>query len=114
VSGMAAGRSAHHAESHSLGVGLSQLAHLYEELPELMVPHLFADQASVLIKPPNGETPAAVGARRNCGTHRVLALIYPALRSHFECALGVFRYSAIARANCAALSRLAQHVRVVS
>ena len=35
-----------------LGGGLSQLSHLYEQLPPLMAPHIFADQASVVIKAP--------------------------------------------------------------
>ena len=35
-----------------LGGGLSQLPHLYEQLPPLISPHIFADRASVAIKPP--------------------------------------------------------------
>ena len=35
-----------------LGGGLSQLSHLHEQLPPLMAPHIFADQASVVIKTP--------------------------------------------------------------
>ena len=35
-----------------LGGGLSKLSHLYEVLPGLMAPHVFADQATVNIQPP--------------------------------------------------------------
>ena len=35
-----------------LGGGLSKLAHLYEVLPDLMAPHIFADAQHVAIKPP--------------------------------------------------------------
>ncbi len=35
-----------------LGGGLSKLAHLYEVLPSLMAPHIFADEATVDIRPP--------------------------------------------------------------
>ena len=35
-----------------LGGGLSKLAHLYATLPGLMAPHIFADQASIDIRPP--------------------------------------------------------------
>ena len=35
-----------------LGGGLSKLAHLYEVLPGLMAPHIFADAQHVAIKPP--------------------------------------------------------------
>jgi fructokinase len=35
-----------------LGGGLSQLPHLYEVLPRLIVPHIFADRGSVVIKDP--------------------------------------------------------------
>ena len=35
-----------------LGGGLSKLAHLYEVLPALMAPHIFADARDVTVKPP--------------------------------------------------------------
>jgi fructokinase len=35
-----------------LGGGLSQLAHLYARVPELMAPHIFSDHVSVTIRPP--------------------------------------------------------------
>jgi fructokinase len=35
-----------------LGGGLSQLTHLYEELPGLMAPHIFSDRPDVTIRPP--------------------------------------------------------------
>ena len=35
-----------------LGGGLSKLAHLYEVLPALVAPHVFADTPDVVIKPP--------------------------------------------------------------
>ncbi len=35
-----------------LGGGLSKLAHLYRMLPELAAPHVFAEPARVLVKPP--------------------------------------------------------------
>jgi fructokinase len=48
-----------------LGGGLSQLSHLYERLPELMGPHIFADRASVVIKPPKwGDASGVRGAAR--------------------------------------------------
>ena len=48
-----------------LGGGLSQLPHLYEMLPELMGQHIFADQASVVIKPPKwGDSSGVRGAAR--------------------------------------------------
>jgi len=48
-----------------LGGGLSQLPHLYEILPELMGQHIFADQASVVIKPPKwGDSSGVRGAAR--------------------------------------------------
>jgi len=48
-----------------LGGGLSQLPHLYELLPELMGQHIFADQASVVIKPPKwGDSSGVRGAAR--------------------------------------------------
>jgi fructokinase len=46
-----------------LGGGLSQLSQLYELLPRLMPPHIFADQASVVIKPPKwGDASGSRGA----------------------------------------------------
>ena len=48
-----------------LGGGLSQLSHLYEQLPPLMAPHIFADQASVVIKTPRwGDASGTRGAAR--------------------------------------------------
>jgi fructokinase len=48
-----------------LGGGLSQLSHLYEQLPPLMAPHIFADQASVVIKTPKwGDASGTRGAAR--------------------------------------------------
>lgn len=35
-----------------LGGGLSQLSHLYTQLPDLMAPHIFSDHVSVTIRPP--------------------------------------------------------------
>ena len=35
-----------------LGGGLSKLAHLYEVLPGLAAPHVFAEPAHVVVKPP--------------------------------------------------------------
>jgi fructokinase len=46
-----------------LGGGLSQLSHLYEALPPLMSPYIFADNRSVLVKPPKwGDASGARGA----------------------------------------------------
>jgi fructokinase len=48
-----------------LGGGLSQLPHLYELLPKLMSPHIFADEVSVVIKPPKwGDASGVRGAAR--------------------------------------------------
>jgi fructokinase len=48
-----------------LGGGLSQLSHLYEQLPQLMGPHIFADRASVVIKAPRwGDASGSRGAAR--------------------------------------------------
>jgi fructokinase len=48
-----------------LGGGLSQLPHLYEQLPQLMGPHIFADGGSVVIKPPKwGDASGSRGAAR--------------------------------------------------
>jgi fructokinase len=35
-----------------LGGGLSKLAHLYEVLPDLAAPYVFAEPAHTIIKPP--------------------------------------------------------------
>ena len=46
-----------------LGGGLSRLAHLYERLPGLMAPHLFADSTAVDIRPPRwGDASGVRGA----------------------------------------------------
>ena len=48
-----------------LGGGLSQLPHLYEQLPQLMGPHIFADRASIFIKAPRwGDASGSRGAAR--------------------------------------------------
>ena len=48
-----------------LGGGLSQLPHLYEQLPQLMGPHIFADRASIVIKAPRwGDASGIRGAAR--------------------------------------------------
>src|SRR5262249_39315147 len=48
-----------------LGGGLSQLSHLYEQLPELIGPHIFADRGSVVIRPPKwGDASGVRGAAR--------------------------------------------------
>jgi fructokinase len=48
-----------------LGGGLSQLSHLYEVLPPLMVSHIFADRGSVVIKAPKwGDASGSRGAAR--------------------------------------------------
>ena len=48
-----------------LGGGLSQLPHLYVQLPALMAPHIFADQAEVVILAPKwGDASGARGAAR--------------------------------------------------
>jgi fructokinase len=48
-----------------LGGGLSQLSHLYERLPQLMGPHIFADRGSVVIKAPKwGDASGIRGAAR--------------------------------------------------
>ena len=48
-----------------LGGGLSHLSHLYEQLPRLMGPHIFADRASVVIKTPRwGDASGSRGAAR--------------------------------------------------
>jgi fructokinase len=46
-----------------LGGGLSRLAHLYEVLPGLIAPHVFADFTAVIVKPPVwGDAGGARGA----------------------------------------------------
>jgi fructokinase len=48
-----------------LGGGLSQLAHLYDVLPGLVTPHVFADHATVSIRPPRwGDASGVRGAAR--------------------------------------------------
>ena len=36
-----------------LGGGLSQLDHLYDELPRLIAPHIFSDDQVVTVRPPH-------------------------------------------------------------
>jgi fructokinase len=46
-----------------LGGGLSQLDHLYQVLPRLVAPHVFADCGQVVIKPPRwGDASGVRGA----------------------------------------------------
>jgi fructokinase len=46
-----------------LGGGLSNLAHLYAELPDRIIPHLFTAQASVTVRPPRwGDASGVRGA----------------------------------------------------
>jgi fructokinase len=46
-----------------IGGGLSQLAHLYDVLPGLMAPHIFADATAVAVRPPRwGDAGGARGA----------------------------------------------------
>lgn len=48
-----------------LGGGLSKLAHLYELLPALMTPHIFADAPRVDVRPPRwGDSSGVRGAAR--------------------------------------------------
>ena len=48
-----------------LGGGLSQLSYLYEQLPKLMAPHIFAECATIVIKPPKwGDASGVRGAAR--------------------------------------------------
>ena len=52
-----------------LGGGLSKLGHLYEVLPDLMRPHIFADQPAITIRPPRwGDTSGVRGAAWLAGT----------------------------------------------
>ena len=54
-----------HPDVLVLGGGLSNLSHLYEQLPQLMGPHIFADQASVVVKASRwGDASASRGAAR--------------------------------------------------
>lgn len=46
-----------------IGGGLSKLAHLYERLPALLAPHIFADDPRVVIRPPRwGDASGVRGA----------------------------------------------------
>ncbi|MEQ1715355.1 MAG: ROK family protein, partial [Hyphomicrobium sp.] len=46
-----------------LGGGLSKLAHLYESLPALMAPYIFADRSTIDIRPPKwGDASGVRGA----------------------------------------------------
>lgn len=48
-----------------LGGGLSNLTHLYTDLPERIAPHIFADDRSLVIRPPiHGDASGARGAAR--------------------------------------------------
>ena len=48
-----------------LGGGLSRMGHLYETLPGLMAPYLFADDRTVIIRPPvHGDASGGRGAAR--------------------------------------------------
>jgi fructokinase len=48
-----------------LGGGLSKLAHLYESLPRLMKPFIFADSPSATVRPPrHGDASGGRGAAR--------------------------------------------------
>jgi fructokinase len=48
-----------------IGGGLSRLGHLYETLPNLMGPHIFADRPHVTVRPPHwGDASGARGAAR--------------------------------------------------
>ena len=48
-----------------LGGGLSRLSYLYTELPKLMSPNIFADRATVAVKPPKwGDASGVRGAAR--------------------------------------------------
>jgi len=48
-----------------LGGGLSQLSYLYEQLPKFMAPHIFAERAPIVIKPPKwGDASGVRGAAR--------------------------------------------------
>jgi len=46
-----------------LGGGLSQLSHLYQVLPDLMAPYIFAERAQITVKPPRwGDASGVRGA----------------------------------------------------
>ncbi len=48
-----------------LGGGLSQLSHLYQDLPKRISPHIFADHDHVIIRPPeHGDASGVRGAAR--------------------------------------------------
>jgi fructokinase len=48
-----------------LGGGLSSLAHLYRDLPDLIAPHLFTDSARLTLRPPRwGDASGVRGAAR--------------------------------------------------
>jgi fructokinase len=48
-----------------IGGGLSQLSHLYAELPGLVAPHIFADRPDVIVRPPRwGDASGVRGAAR--------------------------------------------------
>ena len=48
-----------------LGGGLSQLGHLYADLPQRIAPHIFADHADIAIRPPHwGDASGVRGACR--------------------------------------------------
>ena len=48
-----------------LGGGLSNLAHLYDDVPNLIAPYIFADDRSITIRPPiHGDASGARGAAR--------------------------------------------------
>jgi fructokinase len=63
--GLAAMINAFDPEVIVLGGGISQLAHLYADLPRLIGPHIFADDTHVTIRPPKwGDASGARGAAR--------------------------------------------------
>jgi len=63
--GLAAMVNAFDPDMIVLGGGLSQLAHLYVQLPALISPHIFAADTHVIIRPPRwGDASGARGAAR--------------------------------------------------
>jgi hypothetical protein len=50
-----------------LGGGLSKLTHLYQVLPGLVAPHVFAEPAHIIVKPPVWGDAAACAVPRGCG-----------------------------------------------
>lgn len=63
--GLAAMVNAFDPEVIVLGGGLSQLAHLYVRLPELMRPFVFAEDTGVIVRPPRwGDASGSRGAAR--------------------------------------------------